>query len=98
MLLRQMIRDFADAETERLFRSRVSRRFPREMQRAALRKLTMLHAAATLGDLRTLPGNHLERLASDRAGQHSIRINSQYRLCFAWEEGHAYEVEITDYH
>jgi len=58
----------------------------------------MLHAAATLGDLRTLPGNRLERLTGDRAGQYSIRINDQYRVCFVWEEGHAYDVEVTDYH
>lgn len=64
----------------------------------ALRKLRMLDAAMSLGDLRVPPGNHLERLRGDRAGQHSIRVNDQWRICFRWSEGDAYEVEIVDYH
>jgi toxin HigB-1 len=93
-----MIRSFADKNTERLFfRARV-KRFPGKLQRAALRKLTMLDAAESLDDLRVPPGNHLEKLAGDRAGQHSIRINDQWRICFRWSDGEAHEVEITDYH
>ena len=69
-----------------------------EVQRVALRKLRMLDAAAELGDLRVPPGNRLEKLAGNRAGQHSIRINDQWRICFRWRDGDAYEVEIADYH
>jgi len=74
------------------------RRFSREIQRVALRKLVMLHAAESLQDLRAPPGNRLERLSGDREGQYSIRINDQWRVCFRWAEGDAYDVEITDYH
>jgi proteic killer suppression protein len=68
------------------------------VERAALRKLLMLDAAESLGDLRVLPGNRLEKLTGDRAGQHSIRVNDQWRICFRWSDGDAYDVEIVDYH
>jgi proteic killer suppression protein len=93
-----MIRSFADRETERLFWRRFSRRIPTQIQRAARRKLEILDAAEALSDLRTPPANRLERLVGNRAGQHSIRINDQWRICFEWRDGHAYRVEITDYH
>ena len=92
-----MIRSFRSADTERLFRRESVRRF-KAMERQALRKLDMLDAAPDLRTLSTLPGNRLERLRGDRQGQHSIRINDQWRLCFLWRDGHAYEVEIVDYH
>ena len=71
---------------------------PADLQRRALRKLAMLNAAASLEVLRVVPGNRLEKLSGDREGQHSVRINEQYRVCFVWESGDAYEVEVTDYH
>ncbi len=92
-----MIRSFRSADTERLFRRESVRRF-KAMERQALRKLDMLDAAPDLRTLSTLPGNRLERLRGDRQGQHSIRINDQWRICFVWRDGHAYEVEIVDYH
>ncbi|MGH2630060.1 MAG: type II toxin-antitoxin system RelE/ParE family toxin [Actinomycetota bacterium] len=93
-----MIKSFRDRETERLFDRRPSRRFGPEVQRMALRKLRMLDAASELGDLRVPPGNRLERLRGDRSGQHSIRINDRWRICFRWRAGDAYDVEIVDYH
>ena len=96
-----MIKSFADAETERLFRRRPSRRIPPDVQRRALRKLVMLDAAAELGDLRppkATPATRLEALKGDRDGQHSVRINDQWRLCFVWRGGDAYDAEIVDYH
>jgi toxin HigB-1 len=93
-----MIRDFADKNTERLFSRGRVKRFSAKLQRAAMRKLAMLDAAASLDDLSALPGNRLEKLAGDREGQHSIRINDQWRLCFRWADGEASDVEITDYH
>jgi len=92
-----VIRTFRCADTERLFRREQVRRF-RAIERQALRKLDMLDAAPDLRTLSTLPGNRLERLKGDREGQCSIRINDQWRICFAWREGHAYDVEIVDYH
>lgn len=92
-----MIRTFRCADTERLFRRESVRRF-RAIERQALRKLEMLDAAPDLRTLFTLPGNRLERLKGDREGQYSIRINDQWRICFSWRHGHAYEVEIVDYH
>jgi proteic killer suppression protein len=92
-----MIRTFRCLDTERLFRRESVRRF-RAIERQALRKLDMLDAAPDLRTLSTLPGNRLERLKGDRGGQYSIRINQQWRICFVWREGHAYEVEIVDYH
>ena len=93
-----MIRSFRDRHAERVFAREPLRRWPAPLQRAALRKLLILDAAETLDDLRIPPGNRLEKLAGDRAGQHSIRINDQWRLCFRWREGDAYDVEIVDYH
>lgn len=91
-----MIRFFRDAETEQVFLGIRSRRF-QAIEKTAIRKLFQLHAARTLYDLRA-PGNSLEALKGDRAGQHSIRINDRYRLCFVWEDGDADQVEIADYH
>ncbi len=94
----RMIRSFRDTETERLFRRRPGSKLPRQLQRAALRKLLLLHAAEPLDDLRAPPGNRLEKLAGDRKGQHSIRVNDQYRVCFRWKGSNAFDVEIVDYH
>jgi toxin HigB-1 len=91
-----VIRSFRDAETEKVFLGASSRKF-QAIEKIAIRKLFQLHAARTLHDLRA-PGNSLEALKSDRAEQHSIRINDRYRLCFIWENGEANQVEITDYH
>ena len=93
-----MIRSFRDAETERLFRRERGSKLARPLQRAAMRKLLLLDAAESLDDLRIPPGNRLEKLAGDREGQHSIRVNDQYRVCFRWEGGEAHDVEIVDYH
>lgn len=93
-----MIRSFASKETERLFRRQFSRKLPHDIQRRARVKLEILDAAEKLEDLQIPPANHLEKLSGDRKGQHSIRINDQWRLCFQWHEGDAYEVEIVDYH
>lgn len=93
-----MIKTFADAETEKLFAAIASRRLPPDIQRAARRKLLQLDAADRLEIMRLPPGNHLEALRGDRRGQHSIRLNDQWRLCFRWHDTDAYEVEIADYH
>ena len=94
-----MIKSFADPETERFWKTGKSRRKPpANLRKAGLRKLLMLDGAVTLEDLRVLPGNQLEVLKGDRKGQHSISINDQFRICFVWRDGNAYEVEITDYH
>jgi len=93
-----MIRSFKDKETERLFKLERSRKLPPEIQRTALGKLQEIDAAGALSDLRIFPGNRLERLKGKREGQHSIRINDQWRICFVWKDGHAYDVEIWDYH
>ena len=92
-----MIKAFADKQTEKLFEGGNPRKF-RPFQQQAERKLQLLDMAATLDFLRSPPGNRLEALVGDRQGQHSIRINHQLRLCFRWEEGDAFDVEITDYH
>ena len=93
-----MIRSFKDARTERVWlREHVPSLGP-ELQRAAHKKLRLLNAASELNTLRVPPGNRLEKLAGDRARQHSIRINDQYRICFTWHDGGADDVEITDYH
>lgn len=94
----RMIRSFACRETERLFEDESSRRFPPSIQRVARRKLLMLDQARQLNDLRSPPGNRLEAPKGDRAGQHSIRSNDQWRICFKWQANEAYEVEIVDYH
>ena len=91
-----MIRSFRCADTERLFRRESVRRF-KAIERPALRKLYMLDAATQLRDL-AAPGNRLEALKGDRKGQYSIRINDQWRICFEWRDGHAYKVEVVDYH
>lgn len=93
-----MIRSFADRETERIWLGGRSRRLPPDIQAAALRKLRALDAAEALEDLRNPPGNRLEALAGDRRGQHSMRINQQWRICFRWIDGHGHDVEICDYH
>lgn len=93
-----MIRSFRDAHTEELWRSGRSRRLPSQILRTALRKLQMLDAAAGLEDLLAPPGNRLESLKGDRAGQYSIRINVRYRVCFEWRGRDAHNVEIADYH
>lgn len=93
-----MIQSFKCKETEKIFNRVFSKKLPSHLQRIALRKLTALHAAASLEFLRVPPANMLEKLGGDRAGQWSIRINDQWRICFKWREGNACEVEITDYH
>ena len=94
-----MIRSFRSRETERLFQGISSRRLPEGIQRVAARKLEMLEAASQLNSLRIPPSNRLEKLKGDRAGQYSIRINDQWRICFAWRNnGDAFNVEIVDYH
>jgi proteic killer suppression protein len=93
-----MIRSFKDRETERIWEGQASRRFPRDIQDRALRKLRQLDASRTLEDLRNPPGNRLEALRGDRTGQMSIRINEQWRICFSWANGDASDVEIVDYH
>lgn len=92
-----MIHSFACTETEALFHSRSVPRF-RNIERVARRKLLQLHAATVLNSLRVPPGNQLELLKGDRKGQHSIRINDQWRVCFRWKDDGAYDVEIVDYH
>jgi proteic killer suppression protein len=93
-----VIRGFRDRETKKVFERERSRRLPPDVQRRAHRKLLLLDAAEALDDLRVPPGNRLERLSGDRAGQYSIRVNDQWRVCFRWERGDAYDVEIADYH
>lgn len=93
-----MIKSFRDKETEALFLRQVSRRVPSDLFCMAWRKLAILDAAEQLEDLRIPPGNRLEKLSGDREGQHSIRINDRWRICFQWREGNAYAVEIVDYH
>ena len=93
-----MIRSFADRETELVWQGVRSKRLPSDIQRIALRKLLYLSRARTIADLREPPGNNLEALKRDRLGQWSIRINSQWRICFRWSGEHAEDVEIVDYH
>ncbi|AEU36008.1 type II toxin-antitoxin system RelE/ParE family toxin [Granulicella mallensis] len=92
-----MIRSFKSDEAEKIFNRIHSKRFA-SLERVIFRKLRSIHRAAALGDLTNPPGNRLEALRGDRAGQYSIRINEQWRICFEWRENHAYEVEIVDYH
>lgn len=92
-----MTRSFRDRDAEKVFRRRFSRRL-QAVSRAAKRKLDQLDSATSLRDLAGLPGNRFEALAADRAGQHSIRINDQWRICFRWEDADAHDVEIVDYH
>jgi toxin HigB-1 len=93
-----MIRSFQGKETARLWEGRRSAKLPGDIQDRALRKLRQIDASQSLEDLRNPPGNRLEALKDDRAGQWSIRINDQWRICFRWAEGDAHDVEITDYH
>ena len=93
-----MIKTFRCKETLKIFSGFFSSRFPRNIQKTALRKLTLILGAANLDFLRIPPANRLEKLGGDRKGQWSIRINDQWRICFRWDEGHAYDVEIVDYH
>ena len=93
-----MIRSFKCKETERLFNLEPVKKIPAVVQKAALRKLWMLDAAASLQDLQSPPGNRLEALRGDRHGQYSIRINDRFRICFVWQGTDAYDVEIADYH
>ncbi len=93
-----MIKSFRDRETEKVFQRKLSRELPSDIQAVALRKLRMLNRSLTLQDLRVPPANRLEKLTGERAGQHSTRINDQWRICFIWREGNAHDVEIVDYH
>ncbi|MCA9931240.1 MAG: type II toxin-antitoxin system RelE/ParE family toxin [Anaerolineales bacterium] len=93
-----MIRSFRDREAEKIFHREFSRKLPHDIQRTAFRKLRMLNRAASLDDLRIPPNNRLEQLRGQREGQHSIRINRQWRICFEWQDGDVFEVEIVDYH
>jgi len=93
-----MIKSFKDKETERIYSRELSRKLPGDIQQTALRKLRMLNNAKIVNDLRIPPANRLEKLGGNRSIQHSIRINDQWRVCFIWQDGNAYDVEITDYH
>lgn len=93
-----MIASFKDRDTRSIWRGRAARRLPVDLQRVARRKLRMLNNAADLHDLLVPPGNRLEKLRGERAGQHSIRVNQQWRICFHWRDGDAHDVEIVDYH
>lgn len=93
-----MIKSFADRRTERLFRRDPVRSLPASLWRVMLRKLVAVDAAEQLDDLRIPPGNRLEKLKGERAGQYSIRVNEQWRVCFRWEDGDAHDVQIVDYH
>ena len=93
-----MIKSFESEETAKIFRGQFSRTLPQDIQRVAARKLEQLHAATVLATLRVPPGNRLEALTHEHQGQHSIRVNDQWRVCFVWRDGDAYDVEIVDYH
>ncbi len=93
-----MIKSFKDSETEKIYNLTRSRKLPNDIQQTALRKLRMLDNAKTTNDLRIPPANRLEKLAGSRAGQYSIRVNDQWRICFEWQADNAYNVEIIDYH
>jgi proteic killer suppression protein len=93
-----MIRVFKDKEAEKIFKRERSRKLPDDLQRIALRKLRMLNRSTSINDLRVPPANRLEKLKGDRTGQHSIRINEQWRICFIWRNNDAFDVEIVDYH
>ena len=93
-----MIKSFRDKESEKIFDRQLSSKLPQNIQRVARKKLVILDAAIELNDLRIPPVDRVEALKGDRKGQHSIRINDQWRVCFVWSDGDAYDVEITDYH
>ena len=93
-----MIKSFKCRETEKIYNRLFSKKLPQDIQKVAIKKLWMLDAAIELEDLKIPPSNHLEALRDDRKGQHSIRINQQWRICFNWHDGNSYNVEIVDYH
>lgn len=93
-----MIASFRDGDTGKLWLTGKSRRLQVDLRRRAFKKLAILNAAVTLENLKVPPGNHLEALRGNRSGQHSIRVNDQYRVCFVWRDGNAFDVEIVDYH
>ncbi len=93
-----MIKSFKSKETQKIFKREVSKKLPFDIQKVAYRKLLMIEAALAIEDLKIPPANRLEKLSGNREGQYSIRINKQYRICFKWQNGYAYEVEIVDYH
>ena len=93
-----MIRSFANSETERIWNGVRSRKLPPDIQKRALDKLVLIHAAASLDDLKSPPSSRLHALKDDRAGQHSVSINDQWRICFVWKDGDAQDVEIVNYH
>ena len=93
-----MILSFKGKETGKIWNQEISKRYPIDVQKVALRKLIMIHRAVSINDLRIPPSNHLKKLKGDRKDQYSIRINEQLRICFYWKESNAYEVEIIDYH
>lgn len=93
-----MIKSFKDNEAEKIYARERSRKLPPDIQQVALRKLRMINNAKSINDLRIPPANRLEKLSGNRTGQYSIRINDQWRICFAWKDGDAVDVEITDYH
>jgi proteic killer suppression protein len=93
-----VIKSFKNKEIEKIYYREISRKLPREIQQVALRKLRMINNSKNLSDLKIPPANRLEKLSGNREGQHSIRINDQWRICFIWRDGDAYDVEITDYH
>ena len=93
-----MIKSFKSKETEKVFNRTFSRKLPQNIQKTAYRRLAYLHSAKQIEDLLIPPSNHLEKLHGDRQGQHSIRINNQWRICFVWEDDDAHQVEIVDYH
>jgi proteic killer suppression protein len=97
-MLIAVIKSFKDKETEKIYSREVSRQLPQDIQQIALRKLRMLNNAQTINDLRVPPANRLEKLKGARSGQFSIRINDQWRICFIWEDGNAFDVEMVDYH
>ena len=93
-----MIKSFADKEAEKIYRRERSKKLPQDIQQVALRKLRMIDSAVNIDDLRIPPANRLEKLKGDREGQYSVRINRQWRVCFTWHNGDAFDVEIVDYH
>ena len=93
-----MIKSFGCRETEKIFHREYARKLPQDIQRVAMRKLWLIDAAPDMQSLRVPPGNRLEALGGNRLGQHSIRINDQWRICFRWHDSNAYDVEIVDYH
>ncbi|TGK42246.1 type II toxin-antitoxin system RelE/ParE family toxin [Leptospira andrefontaineae] len=93
-----MINSFKSKETEKIWDQEFSKKLPNQIQSIAYRKLVMIARSKQIEDLKIPPANHLERLSGDRAGQYSIRINNQWRICFKWKDGNAFDVEIVDYH